>query len=90
MIYKQLGSITKYRILIILCLSFLLLSLNAHAANYPIKWTPEKIEETLGFEAAKDIPTTFVSSIKLKNVAVRVVPNLQKFVRVEPSYFCRV
>jgi len=83
----KLNSVMKSKIFFILVLSFLFPLFNVQAINYPVVWTPEKIEQTLGFEGTIDIPTTFISSVKLNNVNLWVVPELQPFVRLEPQHF---
>ena len=68
----------------------LFFSLDAQARNHPnhsIGWTPGRIEETLGFEGKIDIRATFVSSKKLSDVNLWIVPNLQRFVSLEQTHF---
>lgn len=77
----------KSKLFFIFVLGLLLYPFNVQADNCSVVWTPERIEQTLGFEGTVDIPATFISNIKLKNVDLRVVPELQPFVSVEPKYF---
>lgn len=84
---RKLNSVMKSKFFFIFLLSLLLLPFNVQAKNYPVVWSPEKIEQTLGFEGAVDIPTTFISNIKLNDVDLWVVPELQPFVKLEPKHF---
>jgi len=77
----------KSKVFFIFLLSLLFLPFNIQANVYSVVWTPERIEQTLGFEETIDIRATFTSSIELNNVDLWVVPKLEPFVRLEPKHF---
>ena len=73
---------------IILCSLFSITfsSSNAEAKN-KVLWNPERVETVLGFEGVEEVTTTFTSTEELHDVEIWVVPELQRFVRVEPCSF---
>ena len=87
MIFTQSKNVMKTTVSFVFLLSLLLLPLSAYAINNSVEWTPERIEETLDFAGIVDIPVTFISSTELEDVDLRVVPNLQHLVNVEPNHF---
>jgi len=77
----------KKKTLLVLFLSLFAISIVARAENYPIKWTPKKIEKTLGLGHTEEMTVTFVSSSTLENVELWIVPELQPFAYVQPNHF---
>ena len=67
---------------------FLFISwLPSEAESYPINWSPKKIQQVI--QAGDTLSTTasFISSERLENVDVWVVPELQPFVSISPNSF---
>src|SRR5260221_11190920 len=52
-----------------------------------ISWQPSKITETVPAGVTRTVSVSFVASENLKDVALRVVPELLPFVQVSPSTF---
>ena len=77
----------KNKTLLVLFLSLFALSIFAQAKNYPIEWTPKKIEKTIGLGGIEELTVTFVSSARLEDVDLWIVPELQSFVSLEPNHF---
>lgn len=56
-------------------------------AKPTIIWTPSSIEETVSPGESKTVTVNFTSSKDVNDVVVRVVPELEPFVQVEPASF---
>lgn len=50
-----------------------------------VNWSPSSVTENILVGKTKTLPVSFIASKALNNVVVRVVPELQPFVQVEPS-----
>lgn len=59
-------------------------------ATSVIKWTPASITETISPGGSKVINVSFTSSEDIDNVTVRVVPELEPFIQVEPTSFSQI
>jgi hypothetical protein len=77
--------------------SSLLESLPAPAVGPPpaeaapaIKWIPASLSEILGQGQSKTVQVSFTASENASDVAVRVVPELQPFVQVNPTSFSSI
>jgi murein DD-endopeptidase MepM/ murein hydrolase activator NlpD len=55
-----------------------------------VKWTPASVNETVVAGESKIVPVSFTASENISNVVVRVVPELQPYVQVNPSTFGRI
>lgn len=53
----------------------------------PITWTPSSLNEVVGQGQTKTVTASFTSSANLRDVVVRVVPELQPYVQVSPASF---
>lgn len=53
----------------------------------PIIWDPAKVNITLGLGDTKELIVSFKSKTSMQNVDLWIVPELQPFVRIEPSHF---
>jgi hypothetical protein len=56
-------------------------------AEPKITWIPSQISETVSPKQSKSVTVSFTSSENISNIAVRVVPEIQPFLHVEPSAF---
>src|SRR4030043_1066965 len=57
------------------------------AATYPISWTPERVQQTLGLGGGSKLTVTFVSNTKLENVDLWIAPELQQFMALDRPHF---
>jgi hypothetical protein len=55
-----------------------------------ISWLPASLNESVSAGQTKTVPVSFVASENVKSVVVRVVPELQPFVRTNPSSFASI
>lgn len=60
------------------------------AAKPKISWTPASVTEIVGQGQSKTVQVSFTASENVSNVIVRVVPELQPFVQINPVAFASV
>ena len=63
---------------------------SASAANSQISWTPANLSHNALIGTSPSTQTSFVSSVALNNVQLRVVPELAPFVSVSPLSFTSI
>jgi hypothetical protein len=73
----------KSIIFLVLLTIVFVLSVCVSAAIYPISWTPETVQQTLGLRGSSKFTVTFVSNTKLENVDLMIAPDLQPFMALD-------
>jgi hypothetical protein len=82
MVCRKLEKILFFCILIVL-----LNPLTTSAKALPIQWSPAIIEQGIRFGDAATLTPTFTSKIKLHNVDLWVIPELQPFISISQNHF---
>ena len=85
--FGEIGKV-QTKIIFLLFLTWLLvIPLKIQATTYPITWNPQSICKNIPPGASKYLSVTFVSTKKIRNVNLRIVPQLQPFLKMEPDHF---
>jgi hypothetical protein len=79
--------VLKCKFFFLFFIVFLIFPLTVQTKRFPVVWVPDRIEERITEEETKEIEVAFVSTVDLSNVDLRIVPELQPFIRIEPSHF---
>jgi hypothetical protein len=60
------------------------------AKTHPISWDPDRIGQTLALGLTKGLKVTFISGERMKDVDLRIVPELQPYISVTPNHFATI
>lgn len=68
-------------------LTLVLGAASAALADPTISWTPSSVEETLLLGQSREVPVSFSVAEDLSNVILRLVPDVEPFVKADPPAF---
>lgn len=77
----------KLRIFFVCILALIVIPLSVSARSYPIIWSPERVNQTLGLGDTATVDVTFTSSEDLGPVELWIVPELEPFLTLSQNSF---